>query len=235
MKWFKHDCDASEDSRIKKLKHKFGMEGYGVFFNTLELMGRKMENDILSFGYLPEDWDSESLEIEFGLSSDKIQTMFDYMCQIGLFEKKEDKLFNSKLVTRCDDYTNRILRLKQFSGIKSEHTSNHVQTKSDNVHPRLDKIRLDKIRIKNNNVLVKEKSKLEDLTDDVISEIAETYKVSVGFVTLQREKLKNYCSSKGKVYKDYKAALRNFVLSDMQKEVEGRKNDRPNIVFIDPK
>lgn len=66
-------------------------------------------------------------------------------------------------------------------------------------------------------------SSLKDITPDVISKIAEDYKVSPGFVSLQFEKLKNYCSSKGKTYKNYASALRNFVLKDMQRIIEKPK------------
>lgn len=57
--------------------------------------------------------------------------------------------------------------------------------------------------------------------NDVV-EIADRYKVSPGFVKLQLEALQNYCESKGKTYRDYKAALRNFVLSEMKKHAERR-------------
>lgn len=158
MKWFKHDCDASVDSRIRKLKQKYGMIGYGIFFNTLELIARKMEKDISSFGFLPDEWDDEALEMEFGQSSDTIRTMFDYMCQIGLFEKKDGKLYNVKIQERCDDYTARLLR----SASNSEQDTNSVRTKSDKV--RLDKNRIDKNKIDNNiittNVVVTDEGRV---------------------------------------------------------------------------
>ena len=220
MKWFKHDCDASEDSRIKKLKHKFGMEGYGVFFNTLELIGRKMENNISSFGFLPSDWDDEALEIEFGLSSDKVRTMFDYMCQIGLFEEKEGRIYNSKIVDRCDDYTSRIVRFKQFPNSKYEHSSNTVRTKSDFVRPRLDidKNRIDKNIKKTLSIeSVKKNSSIKSITDIEINEIAEKYNVPIPFVHSKYDDLINYCESKGKRYKNYYAALCNWVKQDAMK------------------
>lgn len=227
MKWFKHDCDASNDSRILKLKSKFGMEGYGVFFNTLELISRKMEKDIDSFGYLPEEWDDEALEIEFGLSSDKVRTIFDYMCQIGLFEKKDGKIYNSKIKDRCDDYTARLLRLQQFSGTNSEHSTDSVRTKSDFVHPRIDKNRIDK-NIISNNILIptpKKYSSIEHLKEEDFQEIATNYKTEVSLVLFVWEKLKNYCESKGKRYKNYKSALRNWVLEDLRKASERRGGD----------
>ena len=32
MKWFKHDANASIDAKLKRLRLKYGMEGYGVYW-----------------------------------------------------------------------------------------------------------------------------------------------------------------------------------------------------------
>lgn len=68
-------------------------------------------------------------------------------------------------------------------------------------------------------------SSLKDISELDLVEISEKYKVSLGFVKLQFEKLQNYCEARGRVYKNYKSALRNFVLGDMQKQVERRQDD----------
>lgn len=140
MKWFKHDTDATNDPKIRKLKKQFGMEGYGFYFNLLELIARDMEDRPDEFGFLPTDWDYEALEMETGLSSDKLRTITDFMCEIGLFCLKDKRLYNSKIIERCDDYTSRILRNKA----QNTKSTNIVRTKSDKVP--LDKIRIDKNR-----------------------------------------------------------------------------------------
>ena len=147
MKWFKHDTDASNDTRLRKLKQKFGMEGYGVYFNLLEIIARKMEDNLDEFGFLPKDWDDESLLLEFGQTTNTLQTMFDYMCEIGLFEKKQGRLYNSKIQNRCDDYTARILRRDNYNSLnkpKNNKCPNSVRIKSDKV--RLEENRIDKNR-----------------------------------------------------------------------------------------
>jgi len=68
-------------------------------------------------------------------------------------------------------------------------------------------------------------SSLKDITEKDLLEISNSYKVNFGFVKFQFEKLQNYCESSGKIYKDYNAALRNFVLRDMQSVVERRTQD----------
>jgi hypothetical protein len=60
-------------------------------------------------------------------------------------------------------------------------------------------------------------STLEDITPEVVEEIARDYKVPVGFAKTQFEKMKNWLEAKGKTYKNYKAGLRNWVLSEAEK------------------
>jgi len=43
---------------------------------------------------------------------------------------------------------------------------------------------------------------------------------------LQFEKLQNYCVAKGRRYKNYRRALMNFVLSDVQRNIERKANDQ---------
>ncbi len=68
-------------------------------------------------------------------------------------------------------------------------------------------------------------SSINEITEKDLVEIAEKYHVSLGFVKLKLETLKNYCEAKGRRYKNYKSALRNFVLTDMQRQVERRQGD----------
>jgi hypothetical protein len=73
---------------------------------------------------------------------------------------------------------------------------------------------------------LKKFSSLKDITEEDLIEISQRYKVGLGFVKLQLEKLKNYCESKGRRYKNYKSALRNFILGDIQRHIERRQDDK---------
>lgn len=79
------------------------------------------------------------------------------------------------------------------------------------------------LRNKKNIIIATPKySSIKDITPGDLEEIADKYNVSVGFVSLQLEKMGNWTESKGKNYKNYKRALQNWVLGDVQKQVEGR-------------
>lgn len=218
VKWFKHDSDAGNDSKLKKLKSKFGLAGYGLYFHTLELMSRKLESDLEHVGFLPEEWDMESLEIEFGASHDTIGTMYDYMIKIGLFQKNDGRLYNDKLKDRCDEYTTRIIKKSvhnENQRLISRQSPDTIGTKTDFVALRIDKNRIDKnIKETNTNVLVKKKSAIDDLTQKDFEDIADDYQTTIPHVLSCLDDLKNYCDRTGKTYKDYKAALRNFVKKD---------------------
>ena len=75
---------------------------------------------------------------------------------------------------------------------------------------------------KSTNVINKRYSSIQDIKDNDIEEISEQYKVPIGLVQLQLEALRNYCSSKGRTYKDYKAALKNFVIKEAKSTIERR-------------
>ena len=72
----------------------------------------------------------------------------------------------------------------------------------------------------------KKYSSIKDILEEDLVEISQRYKVSLGFVKLQFEKMKNWLESSGKTKRNYKATLRNFVLGDMQKQIEGRQSEK---------
>lgn len=72
---------------------------------------------------------------------------------------------------------------------------------------------------------------IDSIKGEDMQEIADHYHVPLSMVQFSYEALRNYCESKGKRYKNYKAALRNFVMGDAKKTIEGRMkgNVRPTI------
>ena len=57
-------------------------------------------------------------------------------------------------------------------------------------------------------------SSIKSLKKEELGEIAKRYGVSYSFVSSKKEDMENYCAAKGKVYKDYNAALCNWVKKD---------------------
>ncbi|HEC66019.1 MAG TPA: hypothetical protein ENI23_12060 [bacterium] len=57
---------------------------------------------------------------------------------------------------------------------------------------------------------------LKSLTNEVVNDVAQHYSVNPKSVFLVRENLVGWCQAKGRVYKNYKAALQNWVRKEMQ-------------------
>ena len=71
----------------------------------------------------------------------------------------------------------------------------------------------------------KKYSSIKDIKEQDLIEISEKYKVPLGFVKLQYEKMQNWVKAKGKRYKNYRRALMNWVLMAAERRVEGRAQD----------
>ena len=104
---------------------------------------------------------------------------------------------------------------------KMEHTIKDISIKDTS-------IRKKNIIKRTNNTVMKHKkySSLKDITEQDTTEIAEKYRVPLVFVKLQLEALRNYCEAKGRRYKNYKAALRNFVINEGKRQIERSQNDK---------
>ncbi len=68
---------------------------------------------------------------------------------------------------------------------------------------------------------------LSDIPADDIKELCEKFMVNEKFIKARAEDIINYCESKGKDYRNYKAALRNFIIIRLEKHPEEKK--RPSI------
>jgi hypothetical protein len=49
MRWFKHDADANADAKLKKVRIKYGMQGYGLYWYCLELIAGNVDVDNITF------------------------------------------------------------------------------------------------------------------------------------------------------------------------------------------
>ena len=107
MKWFKHDSDASNDAKLKKLRLKYGAQGYGIYWYCLELIARNVEKHNLTFEL---EHDAELIADDFKLSTELVQHIMTFMVEIGLFENTKGIITCLKMATRADEYTQQIIR-----------------------------------------------------------------------------------------------------------------------------
>ena len=143
MKWFKHDSDANHDARLKRVRMKYGMEGYGLYWYCLELIAKDVDVTNLTFEL---EHDAEIISHDTGIHVEMINEMMAYMVNQGLFENAGKSITCMKMAKRLDQsMTSNYAMRKVIDGIKKNHDP--VMTKSGTVMR--DKTRLDKTRIYN--------------------------------------------------------------------------------------
>lgn len=79
--YFPHDADMRNDPRVKALRRKFGIEGYGVYCMLIELLA---DSDFFQFKN-----DSMNIEIvagDFDIEPDKLTSILFYLNQIDLIQ-----------------------------------------------------------------------------------------------------------------------------------------------------
>jgi hypothetical protein len=180
MKWFKHDSTAHMDARIKKLKHKYGIVGYGLYWYCIELIAFGVEKNNISFE-LEED--AETIALEWNVDQLKVQEIMMYIVELGLFEQDNGMITCMKLARRLDDTNSKNPEMRQviakLNGSKSEilrvSPKDSAQTKLDKT--KLDKTKLDKTKVSNsknslpavnNNIVECEFEVIQNLYNSVI-------------------------------------------------------------------
>lgn len=127
MKWFKHDSDAHTDAKLRRVRLKYGMQGYGLYWYSLELIARGVEKHRLTFEL---EHDAELIAADTGISRELVEEMMRFMASSGLFEDRGGIITCLKMASRTDEYTAKMLANRQSVPIVSGQTPDSVGTKS---------------------------------------------------------------------------------------------------------
>ena len=107
MKWYKHDSNANADAKLRKVRLKYGMEGYGLYWYCLELIAQNVEKHNLSFEL---EHDAEIIAADVGIHFELVQEMMVFMVDLGLFEQENGIITCLKLAKRTDEYTSKLIK-----------------------------------------------------------------------------------------------------------------------------
>lgn len=130
MKWFKHDANASRDSKLRRVKMKYGMSGYGLYWHCLEVIVDRVDANNVTFEL--ED-DSEIISLDTGISRELVEEMMGYMVELGLFESSNGTITCLKLAKRLDQsMTSNPKMRKLIKDVCGNHDGN--MTESDKNH-----------------------------------------------------------------------------------------------------
>ena len=207
MKWFKHSSLAAQDAKLKKLRIKYGMQGYGLYWYCLELIASEVDSSKLTFEL---EHDSEILAHDTGINYQVVQEMMNYMVDLGLFENTGGIITCFALAKRADEYL--IKSLKREGKIEQLEKVRTVSGQSpDKI--RLDKIRLEKIKTEKNKDIEQQKRKRfvppsTQEAEDYFFENRSTQSEARKFIDFYESK--GWLVGKSKM-KDWKAAARNWI------------------------
>lgn len=106
MEWFKHDSDATMDSKIKKVLMRYGVTGYAIYFHCLELIADSVSKDNLTFEL---EHDAEIIADDLRIQGNKdksgreiVEEIMHYMIELNLFEESGGRIFCFKMLKRID-------------------------------------------------------------------------------------------------------------------------------------
>ena len=97
--WFRHDANAHRDTKILRLRAKWGWEGYGAFWGLIELMreqdgGEIQRSDIPVFAH----------DMRF----DRLEQLVDDCCAWNLFQCVDEKIHSDRLYREIVAYQSSI-------------------------------------------------------------------------------------------------------------------------------
>jgi len=146
----------------------------------------------------------------------------------GKTEKARERLWNS--------YPDEIKKLVDVEGRIGQSLGNHCSTiGSINHKPETINHKSEIINQKpetRNQKPKKKFSKLKDITEETMKEIADKYQVPIAFVRSKLDDLEIYCGSKNKQYSNYKLTLMHWVKRDYE---EKEKNSGSIYISYDEK
>lgn len=136
---------------MKKLRHKYGIVGYGLYWYLLELIAGNVNQNNLTFE-LEED--AETVAMDWNLDQLKVQEIMEFMVHLNLFENHEGRIACLKLARRLDESSSKNPEIKRFvEQLKKNKTdelelvhSGKTPNEPDELPNNPAQIRLDKIR-----------------------------------------------------------------------------------------
>ena len=149
MKWFKHDSDARNSLKLRKVRRKYGADGYAIYWFCLEAIAYDVDKDNLTFD-LKED--AETIAFELAIQEKRVTEIMLYLVSVGLFENTNNTITCLKLAERLDKSMTNSPKMRAWLDSNNvKKLSVDVMTCADDVKTcaELDKTRLDKIRKEN--------------------------------------------------------------------------------------
>jgi len=162
MQWIKHDSNANQDAKLKKVRMKYGLEGYGLYWYCIELIAADVDQNNLTFEL---EHDAEIISFDTGIHIERVSEMMSYMVNVGLFESSNNTITCLKLLKRLDQSMTSNKKMREMiTSAKQSHDmvmANHdgVMTNPDFVMQ--EETKIDKT--KRNNITTTSKQRFDQI------------------------------------------------------------------------
>ena len=137
--YFSHDADMRNDNKIKAVRRKFGIIGYGVWCMILENL---TDNNYFKYEY--NDLNIELLAGDFDIDPETLKNIIDYCLLLNLLELKEGYLYSQKMIDRFESLLNK--RKRDTNPIKNELSTSETPQKEvivgDNTQSKVKEIKV---------------------------------------------------------------------------------------------
>lgn len=131
MLWFKHKSDARNSLKLRKVRRKYGADGYAIYWFCLEAIAYEVDKDNLTFD-LRED--AETIGFELSVQEKRVEEIMRYMIEIGLFETSGSVITCLKLAESIDKSMTNSPKMRKWLGKqKLLNESGDVMTCADTV------------------------------------------------------------------------------------------------------
>lgn len=124
MLWFKHKSDARNSLKLRKVRRRYGADGYAIYWFCLEAIAYEVDKDNLTFE-LKED--AETIAFELNIQEKRVEEIMIFMVEIGLFESSSNMITCMKLAESIDKSMTNSPKMRKWLETKS------VMTKPDDV------------------------------------------------------------------------------------------------------
>ena len=221
MKWFKHDTDAAIDVKLKRVRMKYGMEGYGLYWYCLENIARGVDETKFTFE-LEED--AEIIAHDTGIHFKRIEEMMSFMVEQKLFEQSGGRISCLKLLKRMDQSMISSPKLRETIKNAKKNVAtimrNHdpimtASEKSMQEKNRIEKNRIEEREREQKAAPAKKTSRAVSLPSDfAVTDVMVTWAAEQNITASlieETDKFKDWCEANGKTYKNWTAAWRNWM------------------------
>ena len=215
---------------MRKVRRKYGSEGYAIYWFCLEAIAYDVDKDNLTFD-LKED--AETIGFELDIQERRVEEIMKYMIEVGLFESSNNVITCLKLADQMDKSMTNSPKMRAWLGKRKDE---NVMTSGDTVMTsgdenmtchELEEKRTEQNKNKDQEICETKVSTPAKIKTKVVKRFAKpsvdqvhSYMAEKGTDNFnEAEKFHNYFESKGwtvgkSKMKCWKAAVRNWLKND---------------------